>query len=217
LSTLFNTLVRLLITIVLVIAGIWLVRFNWQQKGIRQKNYTYTALEAKRLKPFPEAQYAYGQHAWLQNDAETAAAYFKQAVSDDVFYMDAWLKLAEAEISLGRPEVSRAILKFSDKLTAGVFRWKWAQMLLAMTLKKEDLLLRNANYLLEHAKLQADTLQLLDVYYGGDTAAAAGALESENLMAYLQWLMRWDRVEDTELVWRKISADSKPQPKDLLN
>ncbi len=58
-------------------------------------------LKSLNAKPFARAQYAYGLHAWFQNDPETAAEFFRQAVSQDIFFMDAWLKLAEAEATMG--------------------------------------------------------------------------------------------------------------------
>ena len=89
------------ITVILVALGGWLVQHNWQMRRIRYENYTYTAQEANKLKNFPKAQYAYGMHAWSRGDARKASEYFQQAVSEDPFYMDAWLRLAESEAVLG--------------------------------------------------------------------------------------------------------------------
>ena len=61
----------------------------------------------KKLKNFPAAQYAHGMRAWSRGDARKASEFFRQAVSEDPFYMDAWLRLAESEVASGHPEKSR--------------------------------------------------------------------------------------------------------------
>ena len=81
-----RVLFRLLITIVFMALGGWLFYFNWLQRPIRYRTYTFTIEESQRLKPFARAQYAYGLHAWFQNDPETAAGFFRQAVSQDLFF-----------------------------------------------------------------------------------------------------------------------------------
>ncbi len=129
---LVNVLYKLLITLVLVALGGWLFYFNWLQRPIHYRTYTFSVEESQRLWPFARAQYAHGLHAWLQNDSETAAGFFRQAVSQDLFFMDAWLKLAEAEAVMGNSEKSRDILTFTTAMTGSVFRWQWPQMLLWM-------------------------------------------------------------------------------------
>src|SRR5210317_858466 len=131
---LVNVLYKLLITLVLMALGGWVFYFNWLQRPIHYRTYTFSFEESQRLKPFARAQYAHGLHAWFQNDPETAAVFFRQAISQDLFFMDAWLKLAEAEATMGHAETSRDILRFTTGLTEGVFRWKWPQMLLARDL-----------------------------------------------------------------------------------
>jgi tetratricopeptide (TPR) repeat protein len=155
---------------------------------------SFTAEEAKKLKNFPDAQFAHGMRAWSRGDAQKASEFFQRAVSEDPFYMDAWLRLAESEIALGHLEKSRAILTFADDLTSGVYRWQWPQMLLARDLGMDDVFLKNANDLLGHRKLTQDTLHLLDLHHNGDTAAVVDDLQAENLVPYLKWLMRWGRI-----------------------
>ena len=67
--------------------------------------------------------------------------------------MDAWLKLAEAEATMGHAAISRDILMFISGLTEGVFRWKWSQILLARELGMDDILYRNTNFLLSRQLL----------------------------------------------------------------
>ena len=96
-----RVLFKLLITIVLMALGGWLFYFNWLQRPIHYRTYNFSIEESQRLRPFARAQYAHGLHAWFKNDPETAAGFFRQAVSRDVFFLDAWLKLAEAETTMG--------------------------------------------------------------------------------------------------------------------
>ncbi len=70
---------------------------------------------------YPKAQYALGMHAWLQQQPERAAGFFRQAVSQDVLHLDAWLRLAETEAALGSEEKAKDILTFTDRFDgAGV-------------------------------------------------------------------------------------------------
>ncbi len=199
-----------MITVTLVVLGSWLLYNNWQLRRIRYDNYNFTAAEAVKLKSFPDAQYAYGMRVWSRGDAERASKFFRQAVSVDPLYMDAWLRLAEAEAALGNLETSRQMLMFADQLTSGVFRWQWPRMLLARDLAVDDVFLKNANYLLGHRKLTQDTLHLLDLHYARDTVAVVDALHPENLEPYLKWLMRWGRSDDTDIVWQEIVKDGEP-------
>lgn len=205
-----------MITVALVVLGSWLLYHNWQLRRIRYENYTFTAQEARKLKNFPDAQYAYGMRAWSRGDAEKAAEFFRQVVSENLFYMDAWLRLAESEAAVGHLEKSREILIFANDLASGVYRWQWPRMLLARDLEMEDVFQKNANYLLGHRKLTQDTLHLLDLHYNGDTAVVEDVLQAANLVPYLKWLMRWGRVDDSGIVWQRIVKEVEPDPDVVL-
>jgi len=209
-GTIIRTLSRCLVTLALVILGAWLVHFTWLERQVHYKNYTFSAEEGKRLKSFPEVQYAFGRQAWMALDAAAAAGYFRQAVSHDVLYIEAWLRLAEVEASLGNYDKARVILAHTDSLVANVYHWKWSQMLLARELGMDDIFFRNINYMITHGKKVRDTLQLLDGHLGGDVANAVKVMHHENLTPYLKWLMRWKRVDDTYSVWRKMAEIGDP-------
>jgi hypothetical protein len=190
--------------------GGWLFYFNWLQRPIHYRTYNFSNEEAQRLKPFVRAQFAQGLHAWFQNDPETATEFFRQAVIQDPFFIDAWLKLAEAQATMGHAERSRDILMFTSGLTEGVFRWKWPQILLARELGMNDILYRNTNYLLSHRLLTQDVLQLLHIQFGGNVTAVMTVLDPDNLVLYLHWLMRWEMTDNTLAVWQKIRKNGKP-------
>ena len=115
-----RVVVNSLITLVLAVLSVWLVVHNWQYRAIYHENYTYGDKEAKNFRHFPKALYAFGLNAWFQNDSDMAARFFRQSVCQDMCYMDAWLKLAQAETVLGNPDTARTILQFSNGLTKNV-------------------------------------------------------------------------------------------------
>lgn len=206
---LINFLVKTLITLVLITMGGWLLYFNWLQRPIRYRTYNFSAEESRLLRPFARAQYAHGLHAWFQNDPKTAAGFFRQAVSRDVYFLDAWLRLAEVEANMGHKGKASEILKFTTGLTEHVFRWKWNQILLARDLGMNEIIFHNINYLLSHRKLMQDSLQLLHLYFSGNVTDAMTVLDPDNLVPYLKWLMRWGKTDDTITAWQKIRDNGK--------
>jgi len=201
---------RLFITFALMVVGGWLWHFNWLQRPIHYRTYTFSPEEARRLRLFPRAQFAHGNRAWFQNDPETAFEFFRQAVLQDVFFLDAWHRLAEAAAAIGLREKSRDILQFATGLSENVFRWKWPQILLSRELGMQELLYRNTNYLLAHRMWQQDVLQLLTTHLDGDVKAAMAALEPDNLVLYLSWLMGWGKTAEALVVWQKITEIGDP-------
>ena len=86
---------KTLITLFLVVLAGWLLYHSRLERQIHFKDYRFTAQEAKRLRYFPEAQHAYGSQALYRNDTDAAADFFRQSVSQDILFMDGWVKLAE--------------------------------------------------------------------------------------------------------------------------
>ena len=207
-----NSVFKIIITLVLLGLGGWLLYFNWLQRPIHYKSYNFSIEESRCLKPFARAQYAHGLHAWFQNDKKTAAEFFRKALTREILFVDAWLRLAEAEASLGQKDKSKDILEFTSALTEKVYRWKWPEMLIAREIGMNEIMFRNANYLLSHKALKQDTLQLLHFHFNGDTTAAMEVLATENLALYLQWLTRWAITDDSLVVWQKIRENGKPGP-----
>ena len=204
-------LFRILITAILFALGCWTVYFNWPQRAVWQADYAFSDKEAQQLRFYPKAQYALGMHAWLQQQPERAAGFFRQAVSKDVLHLDAWLRLAETEAALGREEKAKAILNFTTDMTEQVFRWKWSQMVLARELDMQERLYRNTNYLLSRKVLVQDVLQLLHTHLGGEASAVINVLEPGNLAAYLDWLMHWGMTDESLMVWQAMTAIAEPE------
>ena len=193
-----------MLTLILLVVSGWLIIHNWQHRKMYHENYSFTVEEAEKFRKFPRALYAYGLNAWYQNDSEAAARFFRQAVSEDIFFMDAWLRLAQAEVDLGNPEKAGTVLRFTDHLTQNVYRWKWDQTLLARELGMAEILLRNINFLIGHRKMVPDAFQLLDLHLNQSATAAVEILDLDNLVPFLKWLMSWGRTEDAYIAWREI-------------
>ncbi len=203
-----SVVVKSLVTLVLVVLSVWLMVHNWQYRAIYHENYTFGAKDAKKFRHFPRALYALGLNAWFQNDSDVAARFFRRTVLQDIFHMRAWLKLAQAETVLGNPDKARTILQFSDGLAKNVYRWKWDQILLAHELGMEEMVLSNINFLVKHRKKVQDAFQLLDTHLSGNVMLAVNVLDTGNLIPFLEWLMRWGRVNDSETSWNKIISSS---------
>jgi hypothetical protein len=196
--------VKSLVTMVLVVLSAWLMVHNWQYRAIYHGNYTFGAKDAKKFKHFPRALYNFGLNSWFQNDSDVAARFFRRAVSQDVFYMDAWLKLAQAETVLGNTDKARTILQFSDGLAKNIYRWKWDQILLAHELGMEEIVISDINFLVKHRKKEQDAFQLLDTHLAGNIIRLVNVLDPGNLIPFLEWLIRWGRVSDGKVAWNKI-------------
>ena len=210
-SKLANNIVRVLTTIVLLSLGGWTFYYSWPQRTVRFDSYTYSGEEAERLKNYPKAQYAHGLNAWTRQDTATAVRFFRQAVSKDVLFLDGWIRLAEAEAAMGYNEKAKDILTFSVDCTKHVFRWKWPQMLLARELGMEEVIYRNANYLLSCGFLKQETLQFLHTNLRGDASAVIAVLEPKHLDIYLDWLMNWSMTEESLTVWQAMTESSAPE------
>ena len=182
----------------------WVMAHNLLSRDIFHKNYTYKMDEIETFRHFPEALYQIGLKFWYDNNIAGAARFFRQTVDQDMFFMDAWFKLAQAEIAQGNPDTARAILRFSERLPENVFRWKWDEILLANELTAKETFIKGINFLLKHGKKLQDAFQLFDRFTNGNSRLAIQELDTENLTSYLDWLMRWGRSEDAWIVWQKI-------------
>ncbi len=188
----------------------WLLPFAWQQRHLYFQDYTFSDEEAQTLRYFPEAMIAFGQRAWFGLDTAGAAAYYREAVTRDPARMGAWLKLAEAEAAIGHSDKARAVVAFVARRTEDVLFWQWPTALLAHDLGMEDVFRRCVNRLAVRGWKLTDTFALADTHFDGDARATLAALAPEARPAYLEWLMRWSRLDDARAVWQAITADGPP-------
>ncbi len=195
-------------SLILIVLGGWVVYTNWPLRSIRFNALSYTETEAWRLRNYPGAQYGFGMQALIDQQPEKAATFFHNALSRNVIFVDAWLRLAETQVSMEREANARKILTFVDRMTERVLRWKWPQMVLASQLAMNDIVFRNANDLLTRGTLQQDTLQLLHIHLDGNASAVLERLAPQNRAAYLDWLMRWGMAQESLTVWQAMTADA---------
>ena len=205
-NTLRSVIVKSTITLMLMVLSSWLLIHNWQHRTILHKDYAFQAEEQHKFRHFPKALYDIGLKFWFDNDTAAAAPFFREAGMQDVLFVDAWLKLAQAETVLGNSDKAQTILQYLGKLTRNIIRWKWEQTLLANELGMEDLLFGNINFTVKHGIKVQDAFQLFDGYLNKNVMRAIQVLDTANLIFYLEWMMRWDRVDDAKILWQKIMA-----------
>jgi hypothetical protein len=203
-------------TVMLAGFSAWLLPFGWQQRHLYYKDYTFSAEQAQDLRHYPEAMLAFGQQAWFGLDAESAAHYYRAVVTRDAARMAAWLKLAQAEVAIGHMEKARAIVTFVEEQAGAVMFWQWPTALLAHDLGLEAIFRRCTNRLATRGWKLTDTFNLVDTHFAGDTPATLAALAPDAQPAYLEWLMRWGRLEDARCTWQTIAANGPPEPSILL-
>lgn len=211
-----HTVIAAAVTFILTAFSAWLLPFGWQQRHLYFKDYTFSAEQAQALRHYPEAMLAFGRQAWFALDAEGAARYYRAVVTRDAGHMAAWLKLAEAEAAAGRPEKARAIVAFVEERAGEVMFWQWPTALLAHDLGLEDVFRRCTNRLATRGWKLTDTFHLVDTHFDGDTPATLAALAPAARPAYLEWLMRWDRLADARTTWQVMTAEGTPDDSILL-
>jgi len=101
-------------------------------------------------------------------------------------------------------------MEFTSRYTRRVIRWKWRQTLLARELGMNKLFFSNTNVLLTRPGKVPDTFQLIDTHFQGQTLPVLNVLAPEHMTAYLNWLIRWNRVDDTLAVWQEITKTGLP-------
>jgi hypothetical protein len=196
-----------IISVLVIVLSFWLVSFGLDQRRVYYGDFAYGEKNVEELSLLPGVLYGFGLQAWREFDACRAAGLFRQVVVRDPLYMDAWLKLAEAEDEAGNEKLARKIAAFCDTKISQVLRWKQSHTLLAHDLGMQDIFRHNLNYLVEHKKWLPDIFYLLDTHTTFETDRALALLARGNRKAYLAWLMRWNRVDGAKTVWEAIEAD----------
>ena len=195
------------LSICLVLLSAWLVSFGLDQRRVYYGDFEFAEQDIRELSRLPHVLYGFGLQAWQELDANGAAKLLRQVVARDPLYMDAWLKLAEAEIETGNTDLAGKIAAFCHTKISRVLRWKQSHTLLVHDLGLHDIFRHNLNYLVNRNKWLSDIFYLLDVHTKYQTDSALALLASGNRPAYLAWLMRWKRDEAAKTTWEAIEAD----------
>ncbi len=197
------------LSLFLGLLSVWLVAFGLDQRRVYFGDFEYSEKDIGKLSWMPQVVYGFGFQAWKELDASGASKLFRQVVVRDPLFMDAWMKLAEAEIGLGNEGLARQIAAFCHTKISQVLRWKQSETLLANDLGMHDMFRHNLNYLVDRKKWLSDVFYLLDVNTDYDTDRALALLDRGSRQAYLEWLMRWKRGEDAQTTWEAIEADGE--------
>jgi hypothetical protein len=194
-------------SVFLILLSFWLVSFGLDQRRVYYGDFAYGEEDIEKLSRLPGVLYGFGLQAWRELDAGRATELFRQMVVRDPLYMDAWLKLAEAEDETGNEDLARKIAAFCDTKISRVLRWKQSHTLLAHDLGMQDIFRHNLNYLVYRRKWLPDIFFLLDTHTKFETNRALALLDRGNRGAYLSWLMGWGRANAAQMTWKAIEAD----------
>ncbi|MFO8089523.1 MAG: hypothetical protein R6U13_06775 [Desulfatiglandaceae bacterium] len=197
------------ISIVLLGIAAWLVPWSLDEETVRRMPAVMPDKAPEELRAFPKAHYFFGRRAFMESRLGTAQRYFEQAISENVLYVDAWLRLSETAISKGNHTFARKISVMLTEMTPKVTRWKWDQALLARELGQEGIFTDNLNQLASDRVRANDALWLLETHLGQDTPAVVDRLVPENRETYFRWLMRWRRAEDALVAWKALAQEQR--------
>ncbi|EFK09182.1 conserved hypothetical protein [delta proteobacterium NaphS2] len=193
----------------IVISGLllWLALFmlKWGLAGRVAASGSYSAGMAQSMVAFPDVLARLGEEAWRKQNVSAAIGFFQKAVMGDPLKAGAWLGLAEAEKANGNRDVPRKILDYVHGLGKSTLRWTWSETLLAIDLEVYPMVWENLNRMIENKRRTADALQLADVILAAEPDAVGERLEARNLAPYMNWLIRWGRL-DQALAVRALMA-----------
>lgn len=195
--------------------GIWLIHYCWPQHHLYYRDYRFDESEAQSLAIYPQAMVAHGDRAWQNLATVQASAFYRRAVKRDASYIDAWLKLAQTEAARGHFEAAQEILAFVAATTGHTSRWQASIALLAHELDMEQIFRQSVNFLVGRNLHINDAFTLIDAHCDSARQSLV-VLNETNHAAYLDWLMKWNRVDEARLVWRHLSGPKRPDESILL-
>jgi hypothetical protein len=192
----------------------WLIHYCWPQHHLYYLDYRFDESEAQSLAIYPQAMLAHGDQAWQNLSTTLASTFYRRAVKRDALYIDAWIKLAQTEAALGHLEAAQEILAFVAATTSHTSRWQSSIALLAHELDMEEIFRQSVNFLVARNLHINDAFTLVDAH--SDSAQQSLVVLNEtNHPAYLDWLIKWNRVDEARLVWRHYSG-RKPTDESIL-
>lgn len=196
---------RITFSAVLVGLAGWLLVYSWQGREATLKLFDHTVEAAERLRIFPKVQNEIGYQLWFQNRTDEAMALFNRAIAEDIYQIDAWLRMGEIEYARGNTAEARAILRFVERLTQNVYRWKWREAMLTQGLGMDEIFVKNINHLIPFDRDRQNALFVLDQAFDNSTEAVLNVLAPGNKLFYFDWLMQWRRVGDAQIMWEAVS------------
>jgi hypothetical protein len=204
-----SAFVKAVVSIGLLGLMVWLVPWSLHEEVVRRMPNAMPEKASEDVEAFPKANYLYGRRAFLEGRTEAAERYFERAISQNVLYVEAWLRLAETQMSRGQDAFARQVSTTLEELTQQVARWKWDQALLARELGQEEIFTETINLLVSDSRRGNDALWLLETHLDRETPAVVDRLVPENRETYFRWLMRWRRAEDAILAWKALAPEKR--------
>ena len=202
---------RILISAAFLWLAFWMLRWGLESRVVASRSYTQGMVQI--LARFPNALVRLGAEAWAIQDLSGAIRLFQRAVSLDPLRGGGWLSLAEVEKASGNRDEARKILDYVHGLGERTLRWTWSETLLALDLGAYPVVWENLNRMIENQRHINDALQLADVLLAREPEAVDKRFEARNLPVYMNWLIRWGRLDQALGVREKMARKGLKDPK----
>ena len=202
---------RIVISAGLLCLAFWMLRWGLESRVVASRSYTQGMVQI--LARFPNALVRLGAEAWAIQDLSGAIRLFQRAVSLDPLRGGGWLSLAEVEKASGNRDEARKILDYVHGLGERTLRWTWSETLLALDLGAYPVVWENLNRMIENKRHINDALQLADVLLAREPEAVDKRFEARNLPVYMNWLIRWGRLDQALGVREKMARKGLKDPK----
>ena len=201
---------RIVISAALLCLALWILKWGLESRVAASRFHTREM--APSLAAFPAALARLGVEAWAVQDVSGAKRFFQNAVSLDPLNGGAWLGLAEAENADGNQDGAREILDYVHGLGKKTLRWTWSETLLALDLGVYPVVWENLNRMIANNRHTTDALQIADVLLTREPEAVDKRFEAGNLSTYLNWLIRWGRLDQALAVREKMAQKGLSDP-----
>jgi hypothetical protein len=170
-------LIRFLLTAILLSLGCWTVYFNWPQRAIRFNNYSFQKKRRNDSDSIRKPSTRMACTPGCSSSQGRAAGFFRQAVSQDVLFLDAWLRLAETEAAQGNEEKAKAILTYIADMTEQVFAGSGHRCCWPVNWACKSASTATPIISCPEKCCVQDALQLLHTHLGGEASAVIAVLE----------------------------------------
>jgi tetratricopeptide (TPR) repeat protein len=158
---------------------------------------------------FPESVLIGGRIKYYSAlDPLAAAESYRQAILAEPSLLDAWMALAQAEISLGHREEAERIYSIIAPTLSSISSWKWEELLLAFDLQDEKHFRTCFNYILSNLPHRAGETSSLGARYWGGWKEVLPRLSSSNYPVFLTQVMAAGEVDAALALWEKIEAEN---------
>ena len=165
---------------------------------------------------FPEVLLLKGNMAYYVNlDGAAAADAYREAVSRDPVFIEAWLALAKAEQALGHEDEAVKIIETISPLISHVSTWKWQELLLAFEMRNEAQFADCFNFILAKLPNRISEACYLALSFWGNWSTILPHVTSGSRLAFLDQLMNAKEVDVALSLWEQMEGSDKVPGRDL--